>query len=148
MARHKPLFFPIGTCRNFWTPSKITVVALGCSKSRGPSTTGNCSGFCNLPRGACPQTPLPCSHRNGRTKLAGSGPVELRICSYSTPVLYALLLSIIAHLYSSNQMSEVTYHQNCQREPCDMWLLTLSIPSGGDMSVVVSTMMSSRCSWQ
>ena len=30
------------------TMRSTTVVALGCSKSRGPSTNGNCSGFCNL----------------------------------------------------------------------------------------------------
>ena len=28
--------------------SYTTVVALGCSESRGPSTSGNWSGFCNL----------------------------------------------------------------------------------------------------
>ena len=31
-----------------------TVVALVCSKSRGPSTSGNCSGFCKLSNGIFP----------------------------------------------------------------------------------------------
>ena len=38
------------TDKNFWTPRDLvtTVVVLGCRKSRGTSTRGNCSGFCNL----------------------------------------------------------------------------------------------------
>ena len=52
--RHKLLYFSYR--KELLDPQLdivTTVVALGCSKSRGPSTSGNCSGFCNLLDGIC-----------------------------------------------------------------------------------------------